>query len=127
MPVYHDLAALAAQIAGLTGSLPALDPRLRLAPCAAVVVAWAGPGHTAVTATCAEPPWRVLVGVRSAPASPLVRRGDTVAVVSSGDGYSVSRQAVADGDAAVGERVRLHIGALQLTGRVEADGSVTVP
>jgi len=123
----HDLVALAAQIAAFAGAAPVLDPRLQLAPCATVAIAWAGPRHDAVTASCADPAWRIFVGVRVERPPSLVHRGDQVPVAVGGDGYSVSRDAVAENDAAAGERVRVRIGAVRLSGRVQADGSVTVP
>ena len=102
-------AALAAQIAAFTGVPVTLDPRLAPPACAAPpAIAWVPPGRGAVSVTCAAPAWRLFVPVAAAAAAvPAIRRGDVVAIVAGGDGFRISVDAVAQSDAAPGQRLRL--------------------
>jgi flagella basal body P-ring formation protein FlgA len=123
--------ALIAQIAAFTGQPVDLDPRLAPPDCAGPpAIAWLPPGRSAVSVTCAAPGWRLFVPVAavspSPPAAPLVRRGDVVAVSASGDGFRITVDAVAESDAATGERVRLRNKASgeRLQAIVGADGNL---
>lgn len=102
-------AALAAQIAAFTGQPVTLDPRLAQPDCAtAPAIAWVPPRRGAVSVSCASPGWRLFVPVgAAAPAVPVVRRGDIVAVVAGGPGFRISVAAIAEADAAPGARLRL--------------------
>ena len=121
-------AALAAQIAAFTGQPVTLDSRLAPPECAVTpVVAWAPPGRGAVSVTCASPGWQLFVPVAAAaPAAPLVRRGDIVAVVAGGPGFRITVAAVAETDAASGARVRLRNRATgeRLQGELRDDGEI---
>ncbi len=130
-------ASLAAQIAAFAGQPVTLDARLDPPPCAQpLVLAWVPPGRGAVSATCAAPKWQLFVPLaapapteRPVSAAPLYRRGDIVAVVAGGSGFTVAVDAVVDADAGPGARVRLHNratgGAMQ--GIVGANGEIALP
>ena len=127
-------AALAAQIAAFTGVPVMLDPRLAPPDCAAPpAIAWVPPGRGAVSVTCSAPGWKLFVPVVAptapAPAQPLIRRGDIVAVVAGGPGFRISVDAVAESDAGPGARVRLRNRASgeQLQALVRDDGSLWLP
>lgn len=126
--------ALVAQIAAFTGQPISLDPRLSPPDCTSPpAIAWVRPGRSVVSVTCAAPGWRLFVPVAAAapaapvaPVAPLVRRGDVVAVAASGEGFRITVDAVAESDAAAGERVRLRNKASgeRLQAIVAADGNL---
>ncbi|HPU14796.1 MAG TPA: flagella basal body P-ring formation protein FlgA [Polymorphobacter sp.] len=139
-PLPHDLDALRADIATYSGGVPLLDPRLALAACAAPQLAWVDASHSAVSATCAAPAWRVFVAVQGAlPASRsaaavtarpqlLVRRGDAVTVNAGGQGFSVAVAGIAESDGAAGARIRVRNRSSggSVLALVGADGSLRV-
>jgi len=127
-------AALAAQIAAFTGTPVTLDPRLAPPDCVTPpVIAWVPPGRGAVSVSCASPGWRLFVPVAAlpatAPAPPLIRRGDVVAVTAGGPGFEISVEAVAEADAAAGQRARLRnrVTGEKLQALVGDDGRLWLP
>ncbi len=126
-------AALAAQIAAFAGTPVTLDPRLAPPDCAAPpAIAWVPPGRGAVSISCAAPGWRLFVPVAAPPvasAAPLIRRGDVVAVIASGPGFQISVEAVAEADAAAGQRARLRnrVTGEKLQALVGDDGRLWLP
>jgi flagella basal body P-ring formation protein FlgA len=125
---FQDTAAIDRAVSAFTthgigaegGARTAVDTRLRLASCPMVSLAWRTEAHDAVTVTCSGPDWRLYVpvvrapgsivaapGIAAAPAAraaPVIRRGDPVLVEAGTDGFSVTREGVAMGDAAPGGR-----------------------
>jgi flagella basal body P-ring formation protein FlgA len=125
---FQDTAILDKAVAGFTGhsigeeggARTAIDSRLKLAACPTVAMSWHGLNHDAVTITCPAPNWHIYVPVVLAaeptspsiapavtlPAKPVIviHRGDPVMVEADANGFSISREAVAQGDAAVGQR-----------------------
>lgn len=128
---FQDTATLDRAVAAFTeraigaegGARTPVDPRLRLATCPTVSLAWRSEAHDAVVVTCSGPTWRVFVPVaRVAPAfvpatvappapqgPPVIRRGDPVMVEAGTDGFSVTRAGVALADAAPGARLAVRI------------------
>jgi flagella basal body P-ring formation protein FlgA len=103
------------------GARTEVDGRLRLAACPMVSMAWRTDNHDAVVVTCTGPEWRIFVPVRlvsatpSAPAAmtvapapvrlaPVIKRGDPVTIAAGTNGFSITREGVAMGDAAPGAR-----------------------
>lgn len=105
------------------GARTEVDNRLRLAACPMVSMAWRGDAHDAVVVTCTGPEWRIFVPVRAgsiAPAAPavamaaappapvrlapVIKRGDPVTISAGTNGFSITREGVAMGDAAPGAR-----------------------
>lgn len=105
------------------GARTPVDPRLRLATCPMVAMAWRSEAHDAVVVSCpgagSVQLWRVFVPVLHAsplpiaagPATPMpvkappvIRRGDPVLVEAGVDGFSITREGIAMGDAAPGVR-----------------------
>jgi len=104
------------------GARTEVDSRLRLAACPMVSMAWRSDAHDAVVVTCTGPEWRIFVPVRvaaSAPAAPaptmaaapapvrlapVIKRGDPVTISAGTNGFSITREGVAMGDAAPGAR-----------------------
>ena len=125
---FQDTAGLDRAVASFTGhaigeeggARTAIDRRLKLAQCPTVALSWHGLNHDAVTVTCSGPDWHVYVPVvmAAAPiatpaAAPIavaakaeivIRRGDPVMVEATQAGFSISREAIAQGDAAAGQR-----------------------
>ena len=121
---FQDTATLDRAVASFTersigaegGARTPVDPRLKLAACPTVSLAWRSEAHDAVVVTCSGPSWRVFVPVAratptvavaspTAPAPqgpPVIRRGDPVMVEAGTDDFSVTRAGVALGDAAAG-------------------------
>jgi flagella basal body P-ring formation protein FlgA len=106
------------------GARTAVDGRLKLATCPTVALSWHTEAHDAVTVTCSGPDWRVFVPVvRAAPvavaavaaapvtakAPPVIRRGDPVTIEAGSDGFSITREGVAVGDAAPGARFMVKV------------------
>jgi len=103
------------------GARTAIDSRLRLARCATVAIAWRTEAHDAVVVSCSGPDWRIFVPViRAVAASPaaaaapavsapikpaaVIRRGDPVVIEAGSNGFSISREGTALGDAPSGGR-----------------------
>lgn len=106
------------------GARTAVDARLKLAACPTVAMAWRNESHDAVVVTCSGPDWRVFVPIQHASplpiapgpvtamaskAPPVIRRGDPVLVEAGSDGFSITREGIAMGDAAPGARFLLKV------------------
>ncbi|MBX9795368.1 flagella basal body P-ring formation protein FlgA [Sphingomonas sp.] len=128
---YQDTAMIDRAVANFTGhpigseggARAPVDARLRLAPCPMATVAWRAANHDSVVISCPAPEWRIYVPVlmpataQSAPAAAaapvpapaarpayVIRRGDPVTVSVNANGFSITRDGVAMGDAPVGGR-----------------------
>ena len=90
-----------------------IDRRLRLARCEApLALEWYGRSHETVLVRCpAAGGWRLFVPIESGPAAarqePIVARGEAVAIVVQGHGFTLSRQGEALEGGAVGEWIRV--------------------
>ena len=148
---YQDTVALDRAVAAFTsravgeagGARAAVDTRLRLAACPTVALSWRTDAHDAVTIACAGPDWRLyvpVVRVAGAPAAspaaapvaasaPVIKRGDPVLVEAGADGFSITREGVAQGDAAPGARFLVRVadakGPVQAV--ATADGRAVLP
>ncbi len=110
------------------GARTPIDPRLRLAQCSTVALAWRTEAHDTVVVSCNGPDWRIFVPVirpASAPpptatavrptivaavkAEPVIRRGDPVVIEAGSNGFSISREGVAIGDAPPGGRFMVKV------------------
>lgn len=114
------------------GAIAPIDRRLKLAACAAPQLDWRSETHDAVVIRCMAPAWKIFVPVaaiprlRAAPnapmpattvvrsavpvkAEPVIKRGDAVTVEAGSDGFSISRQGVAQNDAPVGGRISVKV------------------
>ena len=113
------------------GARTAIDPRLRLAQCATVALAWRTEAHDAVVVSCSGPDWRIFIPVirpaaappptaataqpvatpapRPVKAEPVIRRGDPVVIDANANGFSISREGVALGDAPPGGRFMVRV------------------
>ena len=127
----QDTALIDRAVAGFTGhavgqeggARTPVDPRLRLAACPMVTLAWYTDRHDAVVVSCPGPQWRVFVAIRMPPPAPVVpatviaapkpvpviKRGDPVTIVAGSDGFSVTRDGIAMGDAVAGARVAVQV------------------
>lgn len=139
---FADPAALAAAASRFAGKPVAIDARLEVADCAQPLFELAG---ERVEVRCAAPAWRVFLPFRAdgqavragtvraltrpeVRAGPMIRRGERVAVLVEGKGFTVSMDAVADADARDG---RLWVRAAngegrRLLARIREDGSVVI-
>lgn len=143
-PAIQSTAAIDAAVARFTGhrlgepggARAAVDPRLRLAACAAPAIEWRSAARDAVVVRCPDPQWRLFVAItaptpaanpapaasvaapapapapaaaRTPPAPVVVRRGDAVLVEAGAEGFAVSREGVAMNDAAAGARLTVRI------------------
>ncbi|MCW3834838.1 flagella basal body P-ring formation protein FlgA [Sphingomonas canadensis] len=113
-----------------------VDPRLKLAACAAPQLSWFGEDRDAVMVRCMAPEWKIYVSVKAAPkprpavvapiapapapvrverpAPPpkpevVVRRGDTVTIEVGAPGFSITRQGMAMSDAPAGGRIQVKV------------------
>jgi len=138
-------AALGAGIGEPGGPARPIDRRLRLAACPGPVSVEA-PTLGAATVRCEQLGWRIRVPVvrddaaqaagesnwgaspaaARSRATPVVRRGDPVALVVMSGSFTVTRQAVADQDGAPGDRIRVRTEprAAPIVGQVMADGRI---
>ena len=108
------------------GARAPIDARLRLAACPTVALSWRTPAQDAVVVACGGPEWRLFVPVRRATAvavapsaaapvraiakaEPVIRRGDPVVIEAGQDGFAITREGVAQGDAAPGARVAIRV------------------
>lgn len=126
---FQDTIALDRAVASFTGqgigteggARSVVDPRLKLASCPMVTMAWRSEAHDAVVVTCTGPEWRIFVPVRFAATEPrktpqaiaavvapkldpVIRRGDPVTIEAGSPDFSITREGVAMGDAAPGAR-----------------------
>ena len=122
---FQDTAALDRSVAAFTGrptgaeggARTPVDARLRLATCPTMSLSWRTEQHDAVVISCAGPAWRIFVPVirpANAPAAiaasfvpaakvaPVIKRGDPIVIEAGTEGFSISREGVAMGDAAPG-------------------------
>ena len=130
---FQDIAALDRGVAAFTvrpigqdvGPRAVVFTRLRLAACPMVSMAWRTEAHDAVVVTCTGPDWRIFVPVvmparaTAAPApaatvaarnaEKVIRRGDPLMIEAGSDGFSITREGVALGDAAAGERLMVKV------------------
>jgi len=121
-----------------------VDPRLKLAQCPMVALSWRTDAHDAVVVACSGPDWRIFVPVKMAPqtavvaraaaaAAPspekVIKRGDPVMIEAGSDGFSITREGVAMGDAAAGARVLIRVpdAKLPVQGIAVESGRVTLP
>ncbi|GAA0725939.1 flagella basal body P-ring formation protein FlgA [Sphingomonas japonica] len=108
------------------GATAAVDTRLKLASCAMPQFEWRSDAHDAVVVRCMAPVWKIFVPVQGAKAAPravlaasapvpiakpeiVIKRGDPIVVEAGSPGFSISRDGIAMGDAAVGARVLVKI------------------
>src|SRR3546814_10421528 len=93
-----------------------------LAQCPTVALSWRTDRHDAVVVACSGPNWRIFVPVHhAAPVTvaaanaavavappvkqqPVIKRGDPIVVAAGSPGFSISREAIAMGNAAPGAR-----------------------
>lgn len=136
---FQNLAALDRAVAAFTGrsvgdeggARAPVDPRLRLASCPTVALSWRTPAQDAVVVACdgseADRSWRLFVPVRRAApvaqpdaaaaaprlapvkAAAVIRRGDPVLIEAGQDGFSITREGVAQADAPAGARVAVRV------------------
>lgn len=108
------------------GARMAVDDRLKLAPCALPQFEWLSSFQDAVVVHCMAPEWKIYVSVvrtkpvasavvASAPSpvpvktAPVIKRGDPIVIEADGEGFSITRDGVAMGDAAPGERLLVRV------------------
>ncbi|MDQ2891767.1 MAG: flagella basal body P-ring formation protein FlgA [Pseudomonadota bacterium] len=148
---HQDTPALDRAVAAFTGhgigddggARTAIDPRLRLAQCPTVALSWRTDRHDAVVVACSGPNWRLFVPVigtvavvaGAAPAAtrvayappvklePVIKRGDPVTIEAGDAGFSISREGVAIGDAAPGERFMVRVDGTRTPVQAVAVGS----
>lgn len=135
-PAFQDTASLDRAVSAFTGhgigeeggARTAIDARLRLAQCPTVAISWRTERHDAVVIACSGPNWRIFVPVNAAQAAvaaaaapatasytpavkapPVIKRGDPVTIEAGNAGFSISREGIAAGDAAPGERLLVRI------------------
>ena len=100
-------------VGGEGGARLPVDRRLKLSQCdAPLALEWYGRNRDSVLVRCpVAGGWRIYVPVVTAPvaakAEPAVNRGDTVALVVQGRGFTLSRQGEALEGGAVGEWIRV--------------------
>jgi len=154
LAAFQDIPALDRAVAAFTGRAVGaeggprapIDPRLRLARCATVALAWRTDTHDAVVASCTGPDWRIFVPVvravpvaapRALPAAaplpvrapPVIRRGDPVVIEAGSPGFAITREGVAMGDAAAGARLMVRVDAAKppVQALALAEGRATLP
>jgi flagella basal body P-ring formation protein FlgA len=129
---FQDTAGLDRAVAAFTGhalgetggARAVVDTRLKLAPCPTVSLSWRTEAHDAVVISCLGPEWRIFVPVigrvadptpAAAPAPklaaqpPVIKRGDPVTIEAGRNGFSITREGIAMGDAAPGARVLIRV------------------
>jgi flagellar basal body P-ring formation protein FlgA len=111
---FQSLDAIDARAAHAAGStVRPVDRRLKLASCPETLQA-DPPAMGAVAIRCASLGWRVRVVVEGkaalAASTPMIiKRGDPVSVNFVAEGFSVTTSGIAEGDARIGERVRVRV------------------
>lgn len=135
---FQDTSAIDVAVAAFTGraigeeggARAAVDKRLKLAACPLPALDWRSAVQDAVVVTCAAPKWRIFVPMRmpaqavrapmaaavqpaamaaAVKAEPVIRRGDPVTVEAGSPGFSITRDGIAQGDAAPGARFLVKI------------------
>ena len=152
-PSFQDTVAIDRAVAAFTtrsigdpgGARTPVDARLRLAACPTVALSWRTETHDAVVVACAGPDWRLYVPVNrvagapaaavggpAAPvvaAAPVIKRGDPVLIEANADGFSITREGIAQGDAPPGGRFLVKVA--DARGPVQAvatgDGRAVLP
>lgn len=104
--------ALKLQAEAFSGQAVFLDPRLPVPDCPdGIDLAWRGDARTSLLAHCSATGWAMVIPVASARhgaagRSPIiVRRGQPVQVMMSGNGFRVLVEGIAERDGRAGERV----------------------
>jgi flagella basal body P-ring formation protein FlgA len=131
-PTFQDTAAIDRAVAAFAGrgigdeggARTPVDSRLKLATCPMVSMAWRSEAHDAVVVTCTGPEWRMYVPMKLPVAAPkgaaplvltpsevamarpvyVIKRGDPVTISAGSQGFSITRDGVAVGDAVAGGR-----------------------
>ncbi|WP_242096648.1 MULTISPECIES: flagella basal body P-ring formation protein FlgA [unclassified Sphingomonas] len=150
---FQDTASLDRAVAAFTGhaigdeggARTAVDARLKLAQCPTVALSWRTPAHDAVVIACSGPDWRIYVPMRTVPAVGLsgatviqppmqraeavIKRGDPVVIEAGTEGFAISREGVAMGDAAPGARfmVKVDDARTPVQAIARASGRATLP
>lgn len=151
---FQDTALLDRAVTGFTarpigvegGARTAVDARLRLAACPMVALSWRSEAHDAVVVSCSGPDWRIYVPVLRpagtpaaagpAPLAPalakapaVIKRGDPVLIEAGTDGFSITREGIAMGDAPPGGRflVKVDDAKQPVQAIATADGRATLP
>lgn len=130
---FQDTAGLDRAVAAFTGhalgetggARAVVDTRLKLAPCPTVSLSWRTEAHDSVVISCLGPEWRIFVPVigrvadptpaAAAPAPklaaqpPVIKRGDPVTIEAGQNGFSITREGIAMGDAPAGGRVLIRV------------------
>lgn len=135
---FQDIGAIDRAVAAFTGqgvghdggARTAVDARLKLAACPMVSMAWRTENHDAVVVTCTGPEWRLFVPIKTAAVAPrgpaplvitpgqsavslrpvyVIKRGDPVTISAGSEGFSITREGVAVGDAVVGGRFMVKV------------------
>lgn len=131
------------------GAIARVDSRLKLANCPMPQFEWRNDLHDAVVVRCMAPAWRIYVPIKRPPAaarpmmaasSPVpmaaapkpeivIKRGDPVMVEAGSQGFSITRDGVAMGNATRGERVMIKIDPMKPPIQAVAvePGRVTLP
>jgi flagellar basal body P-ring formation protein FlgA len=129
---FEDIAALDVQVAAVAEAAQPIDRRLKLARCPESV-AVDPPALGAVALRCKSLGWRIrvpLVQTTKAEAASeiIIRRGDAVELISSGDGFEVSTRGTAIEDGRLGKAIRVKSStAASITlGTVTAAGTVQI-
>mgnify|MGYP001499621449 CR=1 FL=1 len=92
-----------------------VDRRMRLNPCGSPLqLEWYGKARESVQVLCPDAGWRIYVAVAQVQqagqreeAEIVVSRGETVSIVVEGGGFSLSRQAVAMEEGAIGAWIQV--------------------
>jgi flagellar basal body P-ring formation protein FlgA len=129
---FQDTAGLDRAVAAFTGhalgetggARAAVDTRLKLAQCSTVSLSWRTEAHDSVVISCLGPEWRIFVPVigrvadptpAAAPVAklaaqpPVIKRGDPVTIEAGQNGFSITREGIAMGDAPAGARVLIRV------------------
>lgn len=143
-----DLSALdrmAARFAGAPmgaegGPVAPIDKRMRLQDCASQpLIGWRSERRDAIVISCPDAAgWRVFVPVKAAPLpvaaapvkqDPVIRRGDPVTVSAENNGFSVTSDGVALGDAVAGARIAIKVDGAKnpVLAVATAPGQATLP
>lgn len=128
---FQDTAAIDRGVAAFTGrpigaeggAQSTVDDRLKLAACPMVSMAWRSDRHDTVVVTCTGPDWRLFVPVLAPMPAPetaprmvaavavvpprpviVIKRGDPVMISAGLPGFQITREGIAMGDAAQGNR-----------------------